>query len=179
MESNTGEHGARLYVLLKELDKNAWRPLSPRPVFTANVYQSHARTRKTRLPRSQLPAICGSPFTVGYAHQADSPRWQFAIFCLSFGWDWLPAHAQELTVNPLFADALLKRGRPKALRRSLPQQVHMTADKLSIHQRLIANIQVQGKGPELLKRSRDSASSRQQVIMARSLFPRFWIAGAG
>src|SRR5258708_24988625 len=40
-------------------------------------------------------------------------------------------------------------------REEVPWKVHMSADRLSFHQRLIATIQVEVPGPELLKRSHD------------------------
>jgi hypothetical protein len=70
------------------------------------------------------------------------------------------AHAQEITTDAAFADAPFEKWKIEGPKTQIPWQVHMSADKLSIHQRLIANIQVQVPGPELLKRSQD-----EQIIL--------------
>jgi hypothetical protein len=66
-----------------------------------------------------------------------------------------PLHAEEPTTESVFADAPFDKWRVAGPRQEVPWQVHMSADRLSFHQRLIANIEVQVPGPELLKRSHD------------------------
>ncbi len=70
------------------------------------------------------------------------------------------AHAQEITTDAAFADAPFEKWKAEGPKTQIPWQVHMSADKLSIHQRLIANIQVQVPGLALLKRSHD-----EQIIL--------------
>jgi hypothetical protein len=72
----------------------------------------------------------------------------------------LPACAQEMTTESAFADAPFEKWKTEGPKTQIPWQVHMSADKLSIHQRLIANIQIQVPGTELLKRSHD-----EQIIL--------------
>src|SRR5579871_1630659 len=67
----------------------------------------------------------------------------------------VPVQAQEITTDSAFADAPFEKWKTEGPKTQIPWQVHMSAGKLSIHQRLIANIQVQVPGPELLKRSHD------------------------
>ena len=76
------------------------------------------------------------------------------LLVLGFGLA-LPLCAQEITTDSAFADAPFERWKAEGPKEQMPWQVRMTADKLSIHQRLIATIQVQVPGPELLKRSHD------------------------
>ena len=59
------------------------------------------------------------------------------------------------SIESVFADAPFEQWQAEGPRQQVPWQVRMQAEKLSFHQRLIANIQVQVPGPELLKRSRD------------------------
>ncbi|MGZ4829625.1 MAG: hypothetical protein ACXV78_08275 [Candidatus Angelobacter sp.] len=66
-----------------------------------------------------------------------------------------PLRAQEPTTDSVFADAPFDKWAAQGPRQEVPWQVHMSADRLSFHQRLIATIQVQVPGPELLKRSHD------------------------
>ncbi len=62
---------------------------------------------------------------------------------------------QEPTVESIFADAPFDRWMALGNHQEVPWQVQTSADRLSFHQRLIATIQVQVPGPELLKRSHD------------------------
>lgn len=62
---------------------------------------------------------------------------------------------QEPTVESVFADAPFDRWMAQGNHQEVPWQVQTSADRLSFHQRLIATIQVQVPGPELLKRSHD------------------------
>jgi hypothetical protein len=66
-----------------------------------------------------------------------------------------PVHADEPTTNSVFADAPFDKWVAQGPRQEVPWKVHMSADRLSFHQRLIATIQVEVPGPELLKRSHD------------------------
>jgi len=63
--------------------------------------------------------------------------------------------APEPTADSVFADAPFDKWAAQGAHQEVPWQVHMSADRLSFHQRLIATIQVQLPGPELLKRSHD------------------------
>ncbi|HET8890365.1 MAG TPA: hypothetical protein VFQ41_15795, partial [Candidatus Angelobacter sp.] len=63
--------------------------------------------------------------------------------------------AEEPTTESIFADAPFDKWQTERPRQEVPWEVRMSADRLSFHQRLIANIQVQVPGPELLKRSHD------------------------
>jgi hypothetical protein len=65
------------------------------------------------------------------------------------------AQSQEPTVESVFADAPFNQWAAQGNHQEVPWQVQTSADRLSFHQRLIATIQVQVPGPELLKRSRD------------------------
>src|ERR1044071_1021132 len=67
----------------------------------------------------------------------------------------LPLRAEEPTIESIFADAPFDKWQTERPRQEVPWEVRMSADRLSFHQRLIANIQVQVPGQELLKRSRD------------------------
>ncbi|MGZ7100216.1 MAG: hypothetical protein ACXVJ8_17225, partial [Candidatus Angelobacter sp.] len=60
-----------------------------------------------------------------------------------------PLRAQEPTTDSVFADAPFDKWAAQGPRQEVPWQVHMSADRLSFHQRLIATIQVQVPGPEL------------------------------
>jgi hypothetical protein len=70
-----------------------------------------------------------------------------------------PVRGQEPTTEPtadsVFADAPFDKWVAQGPRQDVPWKVHMTADLLSFHQRLIATIKVEVPGPELLKRSHD------------------------
>lgn len=66
-----------------------------------------------------------------------------------------PLSAQEPTTDSIFADAPFDKWTAQGPREEVPWQVRMTAGKLSFHQRLIATIQIEVPGPELLKRSHD------------------------
>jgi hypothetical protein len=63
--------------------------------------------------------------------------------------------AEEPTTDSVFADAPFDKWAAQGNHQEVPWQVQTSADRLSFHQRLIATIQVQVPGPELLKRSRD------------------------
>ena len=63
--------------------------------------------------------------------------------------------AEEPTTDSVFADAPFDKWVAQGPSAEVPWKVHMSADRLSFHQRLIANIQVEVPGPELLKRSHD------------------------
>jgi hypothetical protein len=67
----------------------------------------------------------------------------------------LAQHAQEPTIDSVFADAPFDKWAAQGPRETVPWKVHMSADRLSFHQRLIATIQVEVPGPELLKRRHD------------------------
>jgi len=67
----------------------------------------------------------------------------------------LPPSAEEPTIESVFADSPFDKWQTERPRQEVPWDVRMSADRLSFHQRLIANIQVQISGPELLKRSHD------------------------
>src|SRR5579859_8077347 len=67
----------------------------------------------------------------------------------------LPLRAEEPTIKSIFADAPFDKWQTERPRQEVPWEVRMSADRLSFHQRLIANIQVQVPGQELLKRSHD------------------------
>ena len=58
-------------------------------------------------------------------------------------------------MESVFADAPFNQWAAQGNHQEVPWQVQTSADRLSFHQRLIATIQVQVPGPELLKRSRD------------------------
>ncbi|HVG92058.1 MAG TPA: hypothetical protein VNB54_11265, partial [Alphaproteobacteria bacterium] len=66
-----------------------------------------------------------------------------------------PEPTPEPTTESIFADSPFDKWQTERPRQEVPWQVRMSADRLSFHQRLIANIQVQISGPELLKRSHD------------------------
>jgi hypothetical protein len=63
--------------------------------------------------------------------------------------------SQEPTVESIFAEAPFDKWASHGNHQEIPWQVQTSADRLSFHQRLIATIQVQVPGPELLKRSHD------------------------
>ena len=63
--------------------------------------------------------------------------------------------SQEPTTESIFADAPFDKWQTERPHQEVPWQVRMSADRLSFHQRLIANIQVQVPGQELVKRSHD------------------------
>src|SRR5579864_6010391 len=62
---------------------------------------------------------------------------------------------QEPTVESIFADAPFDKWAAQGNHQEVAWQVQTSADRLSFHQRLIATIQVQVPGLELLKRSHD------------------------
>lgn len=66
-----------------------------------------------------------------------------------------PVSAEEPSTDSVFADAPFDKWAARGNHQEVPWQVQTSADRLSFHQRLIATIQVQVPGPELLKRSRD------------------------
>jgi hypothetical protein len=78
----------------------------------------------------------------------------FALLALNLGLA-LPVHAQEVTIDSVFADAPFDKWKAEGPKVQIPWKVQLAADKLSIHQRLIATIQIQVPGTELLKRSHD------------------------
>jgi hypothetical protein len=63
--------------------------------------------------------------------------------------------AEEPTTDSVFADAPFDKWSAQGNHQDVPWHVQTSADRLSFHQRLIATIQVQVPGPELLKRSHD------------------------
>ncbi|HXA83478.1 MAG TPA: hypothetical protein VNZ47_00280 [Candidatus Dormibacteraeota bacterium] len=78
------------------------------------------------------------------------------LLAIAFGWSLAtPLQAEEPTVDSVFADAPFDKWAAQGPREEVPWKVHMSADRLSFHQRLIATIQVEVPGPELLKRSHD------------------------
>ena len=66
-----------------------------------------------------------------------------------------PLSAQEPNTDTVFADAPFDKWAAQGNHQEVPWEVQASADRLSFHQRLIATIQVQVPGPELLKRSHD------------------------
>jgi hypothetical protein len=103
-----------------------------------------------------LPLCCESPIHLLVMPIRPISYLAFLFALLILGWGLaLPAHAQEITTDSAFADAPFEKWKAEGTKEQMPWQVRMTADKLSIHQRLIATIQVQVPGPELLKRSQD------------------------
>ena len=62
---------------------------------------------------------------------------------------------QEPTVESIFAEAPFDQWAAQGNHQEVPWHVETSAGRLSFHQRLIANIQVQVPGPEMLKRSHD------------------------
>jgi len=79
-----------------------------------------------------------------------------AFFAIALGASFaLPQGAEEPTTESIFADSPFDKWQTERPRQEVPWEVRMSADRLSFHQRLIANIQVQISGPELLKRSHD------------------------
>ena len=66
-----------------------------------------------------------------------------------------PVSAEEPSTDSVFADAPFDKWAAQGNHQDMPWQVQTSADRLSFHQRLIATIQVQVPGPELLKRSHD------------------------
>jgi hypothetical protein len=79
-----------------------------------------------------------------------------AFFAIALGAGFaLPQGAEEPTTESIFADSPFDKWQTERPRQEVPWEVRMSADRLSFHQRLIANIQVQISGPELLKRSQD------------------------
>ena len=65
------------------------------------------------------------------------------------------AQEKEPTTDSVFADAPFDKWAAQGNHQDMAWQVQTSADRLSFHQRLIATIQVQVPGPELLKRSHD------------------------
>jgi len=63
--------------------------------------------------------------------------------------------AEEPSTDSVFADAPFDKWAAQGNHQEVPWEVQTSADRLSFHQRLIATIQVQVPGPELLKRSHD------------------------
>jgi hypothetical protein len=66
-----------------------------------------------------------------------------------------PQAEQELTVESIFAEVPFDQWAAQGNHQEVPWQVQTSGGRLSFHQRLIANIQVQVPGPEMLKRSHD------------------------
>ncbi|MCU1256298.1 MAG: hypothetical protein JWM83_2597, partial [Candidatus Angelobacter sp.] len=78
------------------------------------------------------------------------------LLAIASGWGMAtPLQAEEPTIDSVFADAPFAKWVAQGPRQDVPWQVHMSAGRLSFHQRLIATIQVEVPGPELLKRSHD------------------------
>jgi len=63
--------------------------------------------------------------------------------------------AVEPTTDSVFAEAPFDKWTAQGNHQEIPWHVQTSAERLSFHQRLIATIQVQVPGPELLKRSHD------------------------
>ncbi len=63
--------------------------------------------------------------------------------------------AEEPTTDSIFAEAPFDKWAAQGNHQEVPWHVQMFSDRLSFHQRLIATIQVQVPGPEMLKRSGD------------------------
>lgn len=66
-----------------------------------------------------------------------------------------PQQAEGPTTDSVFAEAPFDKWSAQGNHQDVPWQVQTSADRLSFHQRLIATIQVQVPGPEMLKRSHD------------------------
>src|SRR5438270_13029815 len=82
--------------------------------------------------------------------------WFYIVALLAFSAGLgLHLNAQEPTTESVFAGVPFDAWQAQEPHVQVPWQVHMSADRLSFHQRLIANIQVEVPGPELLKRSGD------------------------
>jgi hypothetical protein len=78
------------------------------------------------------------------------------LLAIASGWGLAtPLQAEEPTTDSVFADAPFDKWAAQGPREEVPWKVHMSADRLSFHQRLIATIQVEVPGPELLKRIHD------------------------
>lgn len=78
----------------------------------------------------------------------------FIAIAISVGFA-MAQQAEEPTVDSVFAEAPFDKWAAQGSHQEVPWQVQTSADRLSFHQRLIATIQVQVPGPELLKRSHD------------------------
>jgi hypothetical protein len=63
--------------------------------------------------------------------------------------------AEEPTTDSIFAEAPFDKWAAQGNHQEVPWHVQTFSDRLSFHQRLIATIQVQVPGPEMLKRSGD------------------------
>ena len=63
--------------------------------------------------------------------------------------------AEESTTDSVFAEAPFDKWAAQGNHQEVPWHVQTFSDRLSFHQRLIATIQVQVPGPEMLKRSGD------------------------
>lgn len=63
--------------------------------------------------------------------------------------------AEEPTTDSIFAEAPFDKWAAQGNHQEVPWHVQTFSDRLSFHQRLIATIQVQVPGPEMLKRSSD------------------------
>jgi hypothetical protein len=63
--------------------------------------------------------------------------------------------AEEPTTDSIFAEAPFDKWAAQGNHQEVPWHVQTFSDRLSFHQRLIATIQVQVPGPEMLKRSHD------------------------
>lgn len=63
--------------------------------------------------------------------------------------------AEEPTTDSVFAEAPFDKWAAQGNHQEVPWHVQTFSDRLSFHQRLIATIQVQVPGPEMLKRSHD------------------------
>lgn len=78
----------------------------------------------------------------------------FVAIAVSAGFA-MAQQAEEPTTDSVFAEAPFDKWTAQGNHQEVPWQVQTSADRLSFHQRLIATIQVQVPGPELLKRSHD------------------------
>jgi hypothetical protein len=74
------------------------------------------------------------------------------IFGCGFG---APPQAEEPSIDSIFTDAPFDKWAAEGAGQEVPWQVHVSAEHLSFHQRLIATIRVEVPGRELLKRSHD------------------------
>jgi hypothetical protein len=78
------------------------------------------------------------------------------LLAIESGWSVAtPLQTEEPTIDSVFADAPFDKWAAQGTREEVPWKVHMSADRLSFHQRLIATVQVEVPGPELLKRIHD------------------------
>lgn len=77
----------------------------------------------------------------------------FLLFCLPLSA--LPLGAQKLTAALLFANSTFDRWAAQGPATQIPWKVHMYSPGLSLHQRLVARVEMEIKGREVVKRAKD------------------------